>query len=143
GGLEPSGGRLAGVTKPRLVGSDAAGTGTGALVRWIEGSDGTLGLEPLERLGWLERERTLPPRLGSGSAALPRLRIAPLILSGSASLRWLDRNAKYESGMSSKSMTRSHSSQRQVGGSWGGGPMSLASTSKTFSSSHSGQKYGT
>ena len=45
--------------------------------------------------------------------------------------------------MSSKSMTRSHSSQRQMGGSCGGGPMSAVSHSSTFSSSHSGQKYGT
>src|ERR1044071_10251482 len=141
GGLEP-GCRL-GVTKPRGPDwCDAIGAGTGELVRWIDGSDGTLGFDPLDRFGWLVRERTLP-LWRSGSALRLRSRIAPLTLSGSASLRWLDRNAKYESGMSSKSMTRSHSSQRQVGGSCGGGPMSAASTKSTFSSSHSGQKYGT
>ena len=32
---------------------------------------------------------------------------------------WLPRNAKYESARSSKSITRSHSSQRQIGGSCG------------------------
>ena len=110
------------------------------LVRWIDGSDGTLGLEPgWASLGSLDRDLTFLP---AGSPPEPRARsfIAPLIFSGSASFFWFDRNAKYESGMSSKSITRSHSSQRQVGGSCGGGPMSPASTRSTFSSSHSGQK---
>src|SRR5688572_15195007 len=145
------GGRLPGVSDGLLGGllgvffcmPDCAAAWNAALAGcvldfWIDGSDGTDGLLPLERFGWLARERTfLPP------PSPPRSRTAPLILSGSASLRWFARNAKYESGMSSKSMTRSHSSQRHVGGSCGGGPMSAASTSRTFSSSHSGQKYGT
>src|SRR5262245_41983825 len=110
--------------------------------REIEGSDGTLGsddTEPPVRLVVPTRDRIfdLSPSDGENSW------ITPLILSGSATFFWFDRKAKYESGMSTKSMTRSHSSQRQVGGSWGGGPMSAASTSSTFSSSHSGQKYGT
>ena len=99
---------------------------------------------------WLRVRRRHLGSLGptrACSARLPRrARVfgAPSrVVRRSASLRWFDRNAKYESGMSSKSMTRSHSSQRHVGGSCGGGPMSAASTSRTFSSSHSGQKYGT
>ena len=64
GGFEPSCGRL-GLTNPRWpAGPDdwaGTGAGTGELVRWIDGSDGTLGLEPLDRLGWLDRERTLLP----------------------------------------------------------------------------------
>src|SRR5574337_538130 len=141
GGLLPSCGRLPGLLGVLPVGCTETGPVAGAvLVRWIDGSDGTLGLLPLERFGWLARERTLPLGSPEGSEPRPRSRIAPLILSGSASFFWFERNAKYESGMSSKSMTRSHSSQRQVGGSCGGGPMSAASTSRTFSSSHSGQK---
>src|SRR5688572_27413619 len=110
--------------------------------REIDGSDGTLGSEdtdPPDRLVVPTRDRIfdLSPSDGANSW------MTPLILSGSATFFWFDRKAKYESGMSSKSITRSHSSHRQVGGSCGGGPMSAASTRRTFSSSHSGQKYGT
>src|ERR1043165_587582 len=100
GGWAPSCGRLGG-WKPRPpVGWIDIGEGCGccALARWMDGNDGTLGLEPLDRLGWLARERTL--FLGaSGSEPRPRSRIAPLTRSGSASLRWLERNAKYASCM--------------------------------------------
>src|SRR5688500_10868206 len=111
-------------------------------VREIDGSDGTLGSDDTDapdRLVVPTRERIFDFSPSDGANSL----ITPLIFSGSATFFWFDRNAKYESGMSSNSITRSHSSQRQVGGSCGGGPMSAASTSSTFSSSHSGQKYGT
>src|SRR4051794_34695278 len=77
GGLEPSCCRFIGVTKPRPEGLGGAGAGTGEPLRWIDGSDGTLGFEPVDRLGWLERDRTLPLRLGSGSGPRPKSRIAP------------------------------------------------------------------
>jgi hypothetical protein len=108
-------------------------------VREIEGSDGTLGsdeTEPPLRLLVPTRDRIFD--FSPSLAWLNSLRTF-LIFSGSATFFWFDRKAKYESGMSSKSMTRSHSSQRQVGGSCGGA-MSEASTRRTFSSSHSGQK---
>src|SRR5262245_7869328 len=94
GGCAPSCGRLGGTNPRPPVGWMAIGPGDGccALARWIEGRDGTLGFDPLDRLGWLARERTSP--LGeSGSEPRPRSRIAPLTRSGSASLRWFDRNA--------------------------------------------------
>ncbi len=91
GGFELSCGRAMG---GGLLGDPAAGARVQAgwsaacagcaLERWIDGSDGTLGFEPVVRLGWLARERTLflAP---SGSGVRPRSRIAPLIFSGSAS----------------------------------------------------------
>jgi hypothetical protein len=111
--------------------------------REIDGSDGTLGSDDTDgpdRLVVPTRERIFD---FSPSAACWNSCSTPLIFSASATFFWFERKAKYESGMSSKSMTRSHSSQRQVGGSCGPAPMSPASTSRTFSSSHSGQKYGT
>src|SRR3569623_89855 len=143
GGFEPAAPRSNGLLLGVDCGPDDVVFAGCVLVRWIEGSDGTLGLLPDWFIcGWLARDFTFALPEGSEPRA-PMSCIAPLILTGSASLRWIDRNAKYESGMSSKSMTRSHSSQRHVGGSCCGGPMSLASTSNTFSSSHSGQKLGT
>ena len=107
----------------------------------IDGNDGTLGKD--EFLAAMLGDPVARARIFALSPGAPPLFPPSPFIATSAILRWLVRNAKYESGMSSKSMTRSHSSQRHVGGSCGGGPMSLASTSNTFSSSHSGQKYGT
>src|SRR6185503_2590944 len=58
-GCAPSCGRLGGMKPRPPVGWMAIGPGDGccALARWIDGSEGTLGLEPLDRLGWLARER--------------------------------------------------------------------------------------
>src|SRR4051794_27688120 len=83
GGFEWSCGRLEGPPRPP-VGWITIGDGP-VVVRWIDGSEGTLGFDPLDRLGWLARDRTLPPRDGSASELRLRSRIAPLILSGSAS----------------------------------------------------------
>src|SRR5690348_11003593 len=87
-------------------------------VREIDGKLGTLGsddtLPPVSDVV-PTRERIFDFSPSDGENSL----MTPLIFSGSATFFWFDRNAKYESGMSSKSMTRSHSSHRHVGGSCG------------------------
>src|SRR5262245_2904414 len=87
----------------------------------------------------LVRRRTLPPSPVVGVNSL----MAASTEASVATFLVLPRKAKYESSMSSKSITPSHSSQRQMGALNGCLPaMSRVSTSIDFSRSQLGQKYG-